>query len=704
MAYSNIQYTGDGSNRIFSVPFPYISRNHVVVTVGGVPTADYTWLTTSSIETASAPAAGVSVDIRRTSSRAARIVDFQDATPLTEGLLNQDANQAFYVSQEAFDAASDLEQVVDTDRANAASAVAQKVSKAGDTMTGPLAMSGNKITGLADPADDQDVVNRRTLWSKVAEIVTAAQAGLGAFIAAGVDAVARSFQDKLRESVSVEDFMLDADRTANYLAPGSVDVTYAFQALLSRLKLNVGRAHLASPAYLVSEELVFDAPGISLVGRGTGTTWDGLENAATRIIGSHASGAVIRIKWENCGLKNITIDATGDRLAAARNTTAASYNAGIRVEANDVAAPEGDVFTTRLQNVYVRNQPNDGIIMVGRVYQSQIEDVFCAENKGHGFVIDAGNRTGRTNVFVPGVVNLQNVYCFKNDGHGIVAGNPNDDAATLLSSLRIVAINCESNSNNVDPALRYGEYDAYIRGDNNVFIGCAFGGKNAAGTLQHHGGLMVAGRDNRFMNSRYLDTSQPARVAQYTGVTTTGTVFDGMSVRASLVLTPVTIDTGAINTLIRITDGTSVTAPSANYTSDGIEFDYGKVRYKHGTVQASDFKSAFNKSIADDAVSTLEFSGTAYGIIAIAAPTATAGPAIYSFRVGSSPYCKLIAGDATYNEATTGALTGTTGTDTKLTLSAHTDYKLYIENRTSTSRVYEFTIMSINSGRLLPGQ
>src|SRR5690606_10810829 len=121
-----------------------------------------------------------------------------------------------------------------------------------------------------------------------------------------------------------------------------------------------------------------------------------------------------------------------------------------------------------------RNQPNDGIILVGRCYQSAVSDVACVDNGGHGFCIDAGNRTSRTNVYAPGVVTMRNVLCNRNTGHGIAIGNKDDDFANLLSSLRVVAINCESSGNNVDPAVAYEDYDAFVFGDNHTFTSCGF--------------------------------------------------------------------------------------------------------------------------------------------------------------------------------------------------------------------------------------
>lgn len=108
MSYALEQYLGDGSNRNFSVPFPYIATSHVKVRVDSVlktENTDYTWLNASTIQFVSAPANGVTVEIRRESNRAARLVNHEDASSVTEATLDQDANQLFYVAQEAFDTA-----------------------------------------------------------------------------------------------------------------------------------------------------------------------------------------------------------------------------------------------------------------------------------------------------------------------------------------------------------------------------------------------------------------------------------------------------------------------------------------------------------------------------------------------------------------------------------------------------------------------
>lgn len=486
------------------------------------------------------------------------------------------------------------------------------------------------------------------------------------------------------------------------IGDGVTDDTAAIQAAIDKAELTGGIVFFPRGTYLTSAELVVDKPGVSLRGEGTGTTWDGLENASSRILGSHASGAVLRIKWEDCSVEDLVIDANSTRKAAARNTTASGYNAGIRVEADDVAAPEGDVFATVLRKVYVRNQPNDGIILVGRCYGSLLDSCAAYGNYGHGICIDAGKRTSRTNEVVPGLVTIINGHSTHNYGHGLAVGNPNDDSSVLLPSFRVLLINFETNNNECDSALRYENFDVYLRGDNNRAINCAFSGTNIAGTVQSHGGLVVAGREPVIESCRYLNCTQPARVRNYSApsVATTGAFFNRMSVRSSSILNAVAIDSGATYTKVLIQDSTSITnATDTSNTGDDIQMS--DTRKVHGTLNYSDFKSGRDLTINDDAVATLEFSGTCYGLLAINGPTSASRPSLIAFRVGSSNYCTVLAGAAV---ASTGILTGTTGVDTNLNINTHTDNKIYIENRTGAQRVYNVTLLSMHDGRLLAGQ
>lgn len=509
-------------------------------------------------------------------------------------------------------------------------------------------------------------------------------------------AVQMTVNSALSATVSVDKFGAVGD--------GLADDTEAFQSAITYAETNGGTIFVPPGTYLTSSELVFNKPGIRMVGVGTGTTWDGLENPGTRIIASHTTGAVIRIRWENCAIENILIDSSAARQAASRDSTAANCNAGIRVEADDVVAPEGDVFSTTLRNVYVRQQPGDGILLIGRVYGSRIDSCYALDCGGHGFVVDSGTITGRTNTAVPGLVTIIGGNATRCQGHGMLLGNSTDAGNGVLPSFRCVVINWESNSNEVDATLREDDYSAWAFGDQNLFLNCAFSGKDSSDVVQQNSGLCLGGRDSKASACRYLDCNVAARVRFITGAVTTGITFDRMGIRASLANYAVTADTGATYTRVDIVDTTSVTVALETTQQTGEDVRYLTEHTVHGALNQSSFKSGRELSIADNAVVTIEFEAATYGILVINGNTVNAGPGIVAFKVGTSPYASLLTTSSTL-EVSTGALTGTTGVDTKLTVSAHTDNRIYIENRTSSARIYTLTLLSIdNVGGLLPAE
>lgn len=79
-----------------------------------VVSVDYTWLSSTQIQLVSSITLGDVLDIRRSSARAERLVDFQNSAKITEATLDLDGNQGFFVSQEALDAVEDS-MLLDTD-------------------------------------------------------------------------------------------------------------------------------------------------------------------------------------------------------------------------------------------------------------------------------------------------------------------------------------------------------------------------------------------------------------------------------------------------------------------------------------------------------------------------------------------------------------------------------------------------------------
>jgi hypothetical protein len=79
MPYSYNVYTGNGSTTQFTVGFPYIRQEHVKVYVAYVDTA-YTYVNNTTVQLATAPGAGVRVEVRRITPVASVLVDFADGS------------------------------------------------------------------------------------------------------------------------------------------------------------------------------------------------------------------------------------------------------------------------------------------------------------------------------------------------------------------------------------------------------------------------------------------------------------------------------------------------------------------------------------------------------------------------------------------------------------------------------------------------
>lgn len=108
MANSFVRYTGNGSTTAYSVPFSYRAQADVAITIDGVATTAFTWDGAGTTVTfTTAPLNLTSIEIRRTTSQAARLVDYADGSVLKENDLDTDSFQGFYMGQEAIDDAND---------------------------------------------------------------------------------------------------------------------------------------------------------------------------------------------------------------------------------------------------------------------------------------------------------------------------------------------------------------------------------------------------------------------------------------------------------------------------------------------------------------------------------------------------------------------------------------------------------------------
>lgn len=107
MAFASVAYTANGSSTAFAIPFPYITRSHVEVLVNNVSLTSGFTVNGGTLTFTTAPAAGASVKIRRNTSQQSRLVNYTTGS-IIPSTLNRDSLQAFYMAQEAMDAAADL--------------------------------------------------------------------------------------------------------------------------------------------------------------------------------------------------------------------------------------------------------------------------------------------------------------------------------------------------------------------------------------------------------------------------------------------------------------------------------------------------------------------------------------------------------------------------------------------------------------------
>ena len=148
MADTIANYTGNGTQTDFVVPFDYLKKSfvHVYVDNGltlltggdyGDTGADYYFLDDTTIRLKTAPAEGEGIVVRRYTSATERIVSFEDASILKATDLDTSQLQAFHIAEEARDNVKDA--MLRDDEGN-------------------WDAQNTRIVNVADPVDDQDAM------------------------------------------------------------------------------------------------------------------------------------------------------------------------------------------------------------------------------------------------------------------------------------------------------------------------------------------------------------------------------------------------------------------------------------------------------------------------------------------------------------------------------------------------------------------
>jgi len=103
MAYSYVTYTGNGALTQFAVPFGYIRKEHIEVSLNGTVTAAFTWVNNATIQMNTAPANAVVVKILRITPVNASLVNFTDGSTPVASDFNTTNTQGLYTNQELRD-------------------------------------------------------------------------------------------------------------------------------------------------------------------------------------------------------------------------------------------------------------------------------------------------------------------------------------------------------------------------------------------------------------------------------------------------------------------------------------------------------------------------------------------------------------------------------------------------------------------------
>jgi len=183
MALSYNEYIGDGSQTLYTTP-PYLDPSHIQVAVGGtaIASSGYT-LSGTSLTFNTAPVNGAAILINRKTSQNQRLTNYEDASLLTADVMDADATQLFYMTQEALDWSEGA--LTKDDNLN-------------------YSAGQKRIVDVADPVNPQDVATRSFVANQIA-------AGTGAVT---VDSIAPT-------SAKKGDLWIDTADNVMYVYTGS---------------------------------------------------------------------------------------------------------------------------------------------------------------------------------------------------------------------------------------------------------------------------------------------------------------------------------------------------------------------------------------------------------------------------------------------------------------------------------------------------
>lgn len=153
MATTSNTYSGNGSNKLFSITFPYLETTDVDVYLNGVLktiVTDYFYANATTIEFVTAPGSGATVLLNRSTDDADLLATFFPGSSIRAADLNLDFEQTLFIAQETANIAAATKSTANTALANSNTAVS--AANAAVSTANGIASTANTALSTANTA------------------------------------------------------------------------------------------------------------------------------------------------------------------------------------------------------------------------------------------------------------------------------------------------------------------------------------------------------------------------------------------------------------------------------------------------------------------------------------------------------------------------------------------------------------------------
>jgi hypothetical protein len=205
MAITSNTYTGNGSNRLFTITFPYLNTTDIDVYLNGAlqtVTTQYSFANATTVEFVTAPSNGATVLLNRSTNDTTLAATFFAGSSIRASDLNENFDQVLYIAQETNN--------------NVANAVAGQIPDG--TIT--------NVKLATDSVTSSNIIDG-TIVNADVNASAGITAGKLSFTQAGTGATARTVDSKLKDTVSIKDFGAVGDGVADDTTAITAALTYA---------------------------------------------------------------------------------------------------------------------------------------------------------------------------------------------------------------------------------------------------------------------------------------------------------------------------------------------------------------------------------------------------------------------------------------------------------------------------------------------